>query len=181
MSNGTTYSPWNFPERFESGGIVVEYAGLGEVQQGSPLIGKLSVNGTTLPSRFGGPALIGRNAVFVPRYIQEAWKFELCRIAPETRAVTSLTPQQHVVWLDRIEGDVLYFYRDINRTALSEINLGTGALRLAEVKTEKMSFGEIAVGILQAPFVLLYCLSISLILLFSAGFYWAWSKLTGKQ
>ncbi len=181
MGNGTTYSPWNFPERFESGGIVVEYAGLGEVQQGSPLIGKLSVNGTTLPSRFGGPALIGRNAVFVPRYIQEAWKFELCRIAPETRAVTSLTPQQHVVWLDRIEGDVLYFYSNINGTALSEVNLATGVIRLAEVKMEKMSFGEVAVGILQAPFVLLYCLSMSLILLFASAIGWIRDKLTRKQ
>lgn len=115
------------------------------------------------------------------RVTKYKWKFELCRIAPETRAVTSLTPQQHVVWPERIDGDVLYFYSDINRTALSEINLTTGALRLAEVKVETLSFVEIVLAILLAPFVFLYSLSIFLIMLFSEGFYWAWSKLTGKQ
>ena len=54
MSAVASYSPNNFPDRMEADGIVVEYSGLHEIQQGSPLVGKLSVNSVTLSRFFGG-------------------------------------------------------------------------------------------------------------------------------
>lgn len=58
MSAVASYSPNNFPDRMEADGIVVEYSGLHEIQQGSPLVGKLSVNSVTLSRFFGGPELV---------------------------------------------------------------------------------------------------------------------------
>lgn len=54
--NRNEYTPDNFPERFEADGITVEYADLKEIQMGSPLIGRLSVNGVPLSGNFGGAA-----------------------------------------------------------------------------------------------------------------------------
>ena len=61
--NGDEYTPSNFPERFEADGIAVEYADLKEIQMGSPLIGRLSVNGVLFPGHFGGPPLLSRAGV----------------------------------------------------------------------------------------------------------------------
>ena len=49
--NRNEYTPDNFPECFEEDGITVEYADLKEIQMGSPLIGRLSVNGVHLTPR----------------------------------------------------------------------------------------------------------------------------------
>lgn len=179
MNGNVTYTPGGFPERFESAGIVVEYSELGEVQQGSPLVGSLTVNGTRIPGRFGGPPLIARNAVFVPRYRSSEWKFELCRITPETRAVTPLTSPQDLTWPERVDGDILYFYSDVGRTALSQVNLATGELRLTEVKPEKVNPFEALVVFLLVPFVFVFSVSTLLLALFWMGVTKAWSKIKG--
>lgn len=58
MSAVASYSPNNFPDRMEADGIVVEYSDLHEIQQGSPLVGKQSVNSVMLSGFFGGPELV---------------------------------------------------------------------------------------------------------------------------
>lgn len=70
MNTIANHSPGNFPDRVEAEGIVVKYSDLHEIQQGSPYIGKLSVNGVLLSGLFGGPALIARNAVYAPRFVK---------------------------------------------------------------------------------------------------------------
>ena len=67
--NRNEYTPSNFPERFETDGITVEYADLKEIQMGSPLIGRLSVNGVPLSGNFGGPPLLSRSEIYAPRFL----------------------------------------------------------------------------------------------------------------
>ena len=67
--NRNEYTPSDFPERFEADGITVEYADLKEIQMGSPLIGRLSVNGVPLSGHFGGPPLLSRSEVYAPRFL----------------------------------------------------------------------------------------------------------------
>lgn len=74
MNTTANHSPGNFPDRVEAEDIVVKYSDLHEIQQGSPYIGKLSVNGVLLSGLFGGPALIARNAVYAPRFVKSEWK-----------------------------------------------------------------------------------------------------------
>ena len=129
--NRNEYTPDNFPERFEADGITVEYADLKEIQMGSPLIGRLSINGVPLSGHFGGPPLLSRSEIYAPRFLARERKFELCRISLATRKITPLlSPQhvigQHVIGLVKIEDDTLYFYRDIYRESFSELNLITG-------------------------------------------------------
>ena len=99
---------------------------LKEIQMGSPLIGRLSVNGVPLSGNFGGPPLLSRSEVYAPRFLARERKFELCRISPATRKITPLLSPQHVIGLVKIEDDTLYFYRDIYRESFSELNLITG-------------------------------------------------------
>lgn len=173
-------TPGNFPGRFEADGIVVEYADdLAEIQQGGPLVGSLTVNGARIPGRFGGPPLIARDAVFVPRYRPSEWKFELCRIAPETRAATPLTSPQSLTWPECIDGDTLFFYSDVGRTALSSVNLVTGEVQLAEIKPEKINPWEVLVVLLLAPFVWGFSVAILLFALLWAGMTQIWSKIKG--
>lgn len=67
--NRNEYTPDNFPERFEADGITVEYADLKEIQMGSPVIGRLSINGVPLSGHFGGPPLLSRSEVYAPRFL----------------------------------------------------------------------------------------------------------------
>lgn len=162
------YTPGNFPERFEADGIIVEYADLGEIQMGSPLVGRLSVNHIQLTGRFGGPPLLSKTAVYVPRYLDGERKFELCRISPETRQVTPILSPQHVIGLVKIEGNTLYFHRDVYRNSLSELNLITGKAVLAEIIRSREPFswrraGEKLWGGLTVPFVFLYIICIAVV------------------
>ena len=166
--NRNEYTPDNFPERFETDGITVEYADLKEIQMGSPLIGRLSVNGVPLSGNFGGPPLLSRSEVYVPRFLARERKFELCRISPATRKIAPLLSPQHVIGLVKIEDDTLYFYRDIYRESFSELNLITGKVILAEIPQRSRSFswrqlGENFRECLTVPFVILYVISHAII------------------
>lgn len=162
------YTPDNFPERFEADGITVEYADLKEIQMGSPLIGRLSINGVPLSGHFGGPPLLSRSEIYAPRFLARERKFELCRISPATRKITPLLSPQHVIGLVKIEDDTLYFYRDIYRESFSELNLITGKVILAEILQRSRSFswrqlGENFRECLTVPFVILYVISHAII------------------
>ena len=166
--NRNEYTPDTFPERFEADGITVEYADLKEIQMGSPLIGRLSVNGVPLSENFGGPPLLSRSEVYAPRFLARERKFELCRISPATRKITPLLSPQHVIGLVKIEDDTLYFYRDIYRESFSELNLITGKVILAEIPQRSRSFswrqlGENFRECLTVPFVILYVISHAII------------------
>ena len=166
--NRNKYTPSNFPERFETDGITVEYTDLKEIQMGSPLIGRLFVNGVPLSGHFGGPPLLSRSKVYAPRFLARERKFELCRITPATRKITPLLSPQHVIGLVKIEDDTLYFYRDIYRESFSELDLITGKARLAETPQRNRSLswrqlGENLWGCLTVPFVILYVIFHALI------------------
>lgn len=166
--NRNEYTPDNFPECFEEDGITVEYADLKEIQMGSPLIGRLSVNGVPLSGNFGGPPLLSRSEVYAPRFLARERKFELCRISPATRKITPLLSPQHVIGLVKIEDDTLYFYRDIYRESFSELNLITGKVILTEIPQRSRSFswrqlGENFRECLTVPFVILYVISHAII------------------
>lgn len=69
--NCNKYTPSNFPERFEMDGITVEYTDLKEIQMGSPLIGRLFVNGVppfpdTLAGHLCFPDSKSTHRVFLP-------------------------------------------------------------------------------------------------------------------
>ena len=100
--NRNEYTPSNFPERFEADVITVEYTDLKEIQMGSPLIGRLSVNGVSLSGHFGGPPLLSQSEVYAPRFLAGERKFELCRITPATRKITPLLSPQHVILFVKI-------------------------------------------------------------------------------
>ena len=166
--NRNEYTPDNFPERFETDGITVEYADLKEIQMGSPLIGRLSINGVPLSGHFGGPPLLSRSEIYAPRFLARERKFELCRISLATRKITPLLSPQHVIGLVKIEDDTLYFYRDIYRESFSELNLITGKVILAEIPQRSRSFswrqlGENFRECLTVPFVILYVISHAII------------------
>ncbi len=172
MSNSNTkYYPWNFPDVLKSDEITVEYSDIKEVGQGSPLVGKLSINGQSLPSGydFGGPALIGSKAVFVPRFVQKKRMFELCKINPETRAIKTLITPLHIIWPDKIENGILYFYSDMNRTALSQYDLTSGNLQLAEPNTTEKENPFHWFGILLFPFVLIFSVAVMFFTLIGSG------------
>ena len=107
----------------------------------------LSVNGVQLAGYFGGPPLLSRTAIYVPRYLDWERKFELCQISPVTRVITPILSPQYVIGLVKMKDGMLYFHRDIYRNSLSKLNLITGEAILAEIIRNRGSL----VGITGLP------------------------------
>ena len=123
----------------------------------------LSVNGVQLAGYFGGPPLLSRTAIYVPRYLDWERKFELCQISPVTRVITPILSPQYVIGLVKMKDGMLYFHRDIYGNSLSKLNLITGEAILAEIIRNRGSLWLELRGCLTVPFVFLYIICIAIV------------------
>ncbi len=150
----TEITPWNISRQVDTGELAIHYGKITEVCQGGPEIGTLWINGK-MPfhsDMFGGPMIIQENkAVFLPRFDRRRRQFELCRIDLDTLRISILTPPRNLIWLDKLEDDILYFYEDLNREALSHFDLAAGELHTAK----KNAKDEMRYYPLFAPFLVI--------------------------
>ena len=121
-------SPIDFLARKKVGETEIVYSRLLEVVQGGPILGDISINDKNIPKyRFGGPALIDKDAVYVPLFIRKFFTsgFKIAKISIPDLAIKTIGPLRPVICLSRIDGDKLYFFEDIGRTILTHIAISS--------------------------------------------------------
>ena len=99
------------------------YFNLTEIAQGGPQIGNLSINDRIIDGQFGGPILFSDNYVYIPFFIRKFFRagFKLARINLETFNIDTIGPLRNLIFLDKIDDNVIHFFEDVNRTRPASI------------------------------------------------------------
>lgn len=110
--------PIQFDEKKRIGNIVITYSDLMEVSQGGPVAGNISIDGKKLNGRFGGPILIKEDYVYAPVQVKRflGTGFKLARINLNTLEVEYIGKTKFFIYLDRIEGNRVYYFEDMEKT-----------------------------------------------------------------
>jgi hypothetical protein len=114
-------NPIDFEIKKKIGNKIVSYSNLMEVCQGGPVTGNISVDKDSVPTyRFGGPFLIDKGYIIAPVFIREFLNtgFKLSRINLETLEIEILGKREELIFLERVEGNRVYFYKDLNKAKL---------------------------------------------------------------
>lgn len=124
MKNFEDPIQFNLKKKYED--IEIEYFDLMEITQGGPEVGNLAINGSFLKGRYGGPAIISKDKhIYVPAFVKKFWRtgFKLIRINSKTLEVEYLSETTNLIFLDRIEGNRIYYFQDLNKTILKYIEI----------------------------------------------------------
>lgn len=122
-------NPINFQSHFILNNLEIDYVNLMEVNQGSPLVGKLLFNKSDLFKEilFGGPFLYDNqnSLIYVPTFIRRfcVVGFKLSVINPEKNTINYLGKIEDLIFLRKIENNKIYFYTNIMKNSKSFINI----------------------------------------------------------
>jgi len=110
--------PIQFNEKIKIGDIEMIYSNLMEVSQGGPVVGDVLINGKKLQGRFGGPILHKGYCVYAPIQVMRflGTGFKLAKINLNTLAIDHLGKTKFFIYLDRIEGNKIYYFEDMEKT-----------------------------------------------------------------
>lgn len=111
-------NPIQFDIKKKVGDVEIEYSELMEISQGGPEVGNMSINGKIIEGRYGGPAICKDVYVYVPSLVKKRFGtgFKLARINLNTLEVEYLSKTKDLFYLDKIEGNRIYFFEDIDKT-----------------------------------------------------------------
>jgi hypothetical protein len=96
----------------------LKYFNLKEVCQGGPEIGNIIINGDVFSSSFfGGPVLNDGVILYIPIFVKRFFTsgFKICKINMETLKNETIGETKNIVYLDKIENGIIYFFEDLNR------------------------------------------------------------------
>lgn len=112
--------PIQFKVKKRVKGVEIEFLDLMEISQGGPEIGDILINGGKVQGKYGGPFLCRDKYIYVPAYFKKIFGtgFKLARINTNTLKVEYLSKIKDLIFLDKIEGDRIYYYKDINKSLL---------------------------------------------------------------
>ena len=101
-------------------GIEIKYSELLEIAQGSPQVGQITVNGIKLEGRYTGPALFDGKYLYIPRLEKKLFTnyFQLVQIDTETQIQRKIGELHHLIWIQRIQDQTLYFNDSIDQIKL---------------------------------------------------------------
>ena len=110
-------TPLDFQEKNIFDQWEVSYLDLMEVNQGSPLVGSLSVNGQVIIQEqgFGGPLLYFNRKIYIPVFIRRFWVvgFRLAILNLDDLSIEYIGGIEDLVYLKEIKDNRIYFYTDI--------------------------------------------------------------------
>ena len=110
------------------GRFEVVYSNVMEVCQGGPEIGSLSINGEEIVGRrFGGPFIARNDVILIPEFKRKFVKsgFVLCVIDLTSGSSTEKSKLLPLIYLDRVEGNKVYFFEDVDRVKESYVEVET--------------------------------------------------------
>ena len=112
----------NFFDKWE-----VSYLDLMEVNQGSPLVGSLSINGQvfTQEQGFGGPLLYFNRKIYIPVFIRRfcVVGFRLAILSLDDLSIEYIGGIEDLVYLKEIKDNRIYFYTDIYKSTEKNLTL----------------------------------------------------------
>ena len=110
-------TPLDFQEKFLFENWEVSYLDLMEVNQGSPLVGSLSINGQVIIKEqgFGGPLLYFNRKIYIPVFIRRFCivGFRLAILNLDDLSIEYIGGIEDLVYLKEIKDNRIYFYTDI--------------------------------------------------------------------
>jgi len=111
-------------------GFEIKYSDLMEICQGGPEIGKLWVNNRPVSDslRFGGPLVYSSGFIYAPVFARGfvSSGFILAIINATTLKVEKIGRKLPLIFLDRIEGNHIYFFKDIKKVKSLRYNIRKG-------------------------------------------------------
>ena len=117
-------TPLDFQEKFLFDNWEVSYLDLMEVNQGSPLVGSLSINGQVIIQEqgFGGPLLYFNRKIYIPVFIKRFCVVGF-RLAILNLDDLSIEYIEDLVYLKEIKGNRIYFYTDLYKSTEKNLTL----------------------------------------------------------
>ena len=120
-------TPLEFQEKFLFDEWEVSYLDLMEVNQGSPLVGSLSVNGQVIIQEqgFGGPLLYFNRKIYIPVFIRRfcVVGFRLATLNLDDLSIEYIGGIEDLVYLKEIRDNRIYFYTDIYKSTEKNLSL----------------------------------------------------------
>lgn len=120
-------TPLDFQEKFLFDNWEVSYLDLMEVNQGSPLVGSLSINGQVIIKEqgFGGPLLYFNRKIYIPVFIRRfcVVGFRLATLNVDDLSIEYIGDIEDSIYLKEIKGNRIYFYTDIYKSTEKNLTL----------------------------------------------------------
>ena len=120
-------TPLEFQEKNIFDEWEVSYLDLMEVNQGSPLVGSLSINGQVIIKEqgFGGPLLYFNRKIYIPVFIRRFWVvgFRLAVLNLDDLSIEYIGGIEDLVYLKEINDNRIYFYTDIYKSTEKNLTL----------------------------------------------------------
>ena len=120
-------TPLDFQEKFLFDNWEVSYLDLMEVNQGSPLVGSLSINGQFIIKEqgFGGPLLYFNRKIYIPVFIRRfcVVGFRLAILNLDDLSIEYIGGIEDLVYLKEIKDNRIYFYTDIYKSTEKNLTL----------------------------------------------------------
>ena len=120
-------TPLDFQEKFLFDDWEVSYLDLVEVNQGSPLVGSLSINGQVIIKEqgFGGPLLYFNRKIYIPVFIRRflVVGFRLAILNLDDLSIEYIGGIEDLVYLKEIKDNRIYFYTDIYKSTEKNLTL----------------------------------------------------------
>ena len=120
-------TPLDFQEKFLFENWEVSYLDLMEVNQGSPLVGSLSINGQVIIKEqgFGGPLLYFNRKIYIPVFIRRfcVVGFRLATLNVDDLSIEYIGDIEDLIYLKEIKGNRIYFYTDIYKSTEKNLTL----------------------------------------------------------
>ena len=120
-------TPLDFQEKFLFDKWEVIYLDLMEVNQGSPLVGSLSINGQVIIQEqgFGGPLLYFNRKIYIPVFIRRflVVGFRLAILNLDDLSIEYIGGIEDLVYLKEIRDNRIYFYTDIYKSTEKNLSL----------------------------------------------------------
>ena len=120
-------TPLDFQEKFLFDKWEVSYLNLMEVNQGSPLVGSLSINGQVIIKEqgFGGPLLYFNRKIYIPVFIRRfcVVGFRLAILNLDDLSIEYIGGIEDLVYLKELKGNRIYFYTDLYKSTEKNLTL----------------------------------------------------------
>ena len=120
-------TPLDFQEKFLFDNWEVSYLDLMEVNQGSPLVGSLSINGQVIIKEqgFGGPLLYFNRKIYIPVFIRRFCLvgFRLAILNLDDLSIEYIGGIEDLIYLKEIKDNRIYFYTDIYKSTEKNLSL----------------------------------------------------------
>lgn len=120
-------TPLEFQEKNFFDEWEVSYIDLMEVNQGSPLVGSLSINGQVIIKEqgFGGPLLYSNRKIYIPVFIRRFCLvgFRLAILSLDDLSIEYIGGIEDLVYLKEIKDNRIYFYTDIYKSTEKNLTL----------------------------------------------------------